>query len=259
MTSRNAVATYAASLAGTVHATGYDGPNPFSADLGLPPEAYCDDFFTDVNHRCGLDIPSYQASHRIGGSFVPYFWAEAARRGARRASWEAQPDDAVIYGWKPGSQGDHVGLVTCWDGSALHDVGGNSGTYLATNHNPIAGGVNTHAFPAPKGVGNSLILGVIDLSKFVSFGADAPLPPAPAPAPAPAAGHPVLMLKSPILHSAWTGTVQNALTKHGYRPVGGSDGYYGPSTVSAVIGFQQHNGLTADGVCGPATYAKLGL
>jgi len=51
-------------------------------------------------------------------------------------------------------------------------------------------------------------------------------------------------------------TLQNALKALGYDP-GTPDGNYGPSTEAAVKQFQTANGLTADGVVGPETLAKL--
>ena len=39
---------------------------------------------------------------------------------------------------------------------------------------------------------------------------------------------------------------------------GGADGIFGPKTKAAVIAFQKKHGLTADGVVGPTTWAKLG-
>ncbi len=40
---------------------------------------------------------------------------------------------------------------------------------------------------------------------------------------------------------------------------GTPDGYFGSSTRAAVVAFQQRCGLTADGVAGPQTYARLAL
>lgn len=52
--------------------------------------------------------------------------------------------------------------------------------------------------------------------------------------------------------------VQRRLKNWGYYD-GNVDGIYGPATVKAVKYFQQKNGLTADGICGKATYAALGM
>lgn len=52
--------------------------------------------------------------------------------------------------------------------------------------------------------------------------------------------------------------VQRRLKNWGYYD-GSVDGIYGPATVSAVKYFQEKNGLTADGICGKATYAALGM
>lgn len=43
---------------------------------------------------------------------------------------------------------------------------------------------------------------------------------------------------------------------YGYN-TGGIDGEFGSKTYNAVVTFQRANGLTADGVIGPATWAKL--
>lgn len=50
--------------------------------------------------------------------------------------------------------------------------------------------------------------------------------------------------------------IQKALKKAGYYN-GAIDGKVGPGTRDAIASFQKDNGLTADGVCGRATWAKL--
>ncbi|MGX8699374.1 MAG: peptidoglycan-binding protein, partial [bacterium] len=52
--------------------------------------------------------------------------------------------------------------------------------------------------------------------------------------------------------------LQTRLKSWGYY-TGGVDGVYGTKTEAAVKLFQRKNGLTADGVAGPATLAAMGL
>lgn len=52
--------------------------------------------------------------------------------------------------------------------------------------------------------------------------------------------------------------IQKKLIEKGYDPKG-TDGVYGPGTKAAVKQFQKDNGLTPDGICGPATRKALGL
>ena len=52
--------------------------------------------------------------------------------------------------------------------------------------------------------------------------------------------------------------IQTKLKQWGYY-TGTVDGIYGSSTKNAVAYFQRKNGLTADGVAGPATLAKIGI
>ena len=50
--------------------------------------------------------------------------------------------------------------------------------------------------------------------------------------------------------------IQKALKKAGYYN-GAIDGKVGPGTRDAIASFQKDNGLSADGVCGRGTWAKL--
>lgn len=52
--------------------------------------------------------------------------------------------------------------------------------------------------------------------------------------------------------------IQSRLKAWGYYSYS-VDGVYGWRTAEAVKSFQRKHGLTADGVCGPATLAKIGL
>lgn len=51
--------------------------------------------------------------------------------------------------------------------------------------------------------------------------------------------------------------LQTKLTDFGYLPPGQIDGDFGKYTLGALCGFQLENGLTVDGICGPATKAAL--
>jgi peptidoglycan hydrolase-like protein with peptidoglycan-binding domain len=76
----------------------------------------------------------------------------------------------------------------------------------------------------------------------------APLPPAPV---APQAGYLIIGMTGGIVKA-----LQEQLAELGYT-IGEIDGVFGPVTVTAVRAFQQDQGLTVDGVAGPATMAKL--
>ena len=52
--------------------------------------------------------------------------------------------------------------------------------------------------------------------------------------------------------------IQEKLKEYGLYN-GNVDGIYGSATREAVIRFQKHNGLAADGIAGPATLKKLGI
>ncbi len=86
-----------------------------------------------------------------------------------------------------------------------------------------------------------LLIGMITLSAFVS-----PDPPA-----------------AETLSRLWStgnevSAIQQKLKERGLY-TGNVDGIYGPNTQSAVIKFQKQQGLSADGIAGPATLKRLGI
>lgn len=76
-----------------------------------------------------------------------------------------------------------------------------------------------------------------------------------------AAQTPAVPAPTTTLKPGDTGTqvavLQRALAKLGFS-TGKADGVYGSATTSAVKQFQQSDGLTADGIFGPATLRALG-
>ncbi len=69
-------------------------------------------------------------------------------------------------------------------------------------------------------------------------------------------------MKNPITKGTNVRQVQNALAALYFYPDKGAknngiDGYYGPKTANAVKRFQSMYGLTADGIYGSKTKAKL--
>ncbi|KAF1681287.1 N-acetylmuramoyl-L-alanine amidase [Bacillus sp. SKDU12] len=72
----------------------------------------------------------------------------------------------------------------------------------------------------------------------------------------------IFKVKSPLMHSDAVEQIQTALAALHFYPDKkaknfGIDSYYGPKTANAVKRFQSVNGLTADGIYGPETKAKL--
>lgn len=79
--------------------------------------------------------------------------------------------------------------------------------------------------------------------------------PVPTPTPTPTPDRPTLRRGS---KGEWVTVLQTKLSMLGYDLGScGIDGDYGKDTVNAVKAFQRDVGLTADGVCGPKTWAAL--
>ncbi|MED1031657.1 PGRP and LysM peptidoglycan-binding domain-containing protein, partial [Bacillus atrophaeus] len=72
----------------------------------------------------------------------------------------------------------------------------------------------------------------------------------------------IFKVKSPLMKGAAVTKIQKALAALYFYPDKGAknngiDGYYGAKTANAVKRFQSMYGLTADGIYGPKTKAKL--
>lgn len=80
------------------------------------------------------------------------------------------------------------------------------------------------------------------------------------PPPAPPQPGPPVADQRPMVRfgarGAYVVEMQDRLKAHGFD-AGVSDGIAGPTTIAALKAFQESQGITADGVCGPITWGRL--
>ncbi len=69
----------------------------------------------------------------------------------------------------------------------------------------------------------------------------------------------VYRLTSPMMRGEPVFKIQCRLNHLGYLAGDQTDWVYGPKTAAAVADFQRDHGLTADGIAGPLTAAKMGI
>ncbi len=254
MTTRDEIVRTALGYNGTCDGQGFDGPNPFSADLSRPAEAWCGDFVTDIYKRAQVPLPSMQPGCRTGFAYCPDAVSYGQVHGATRRSWEAEPGDITLFDWNGDGEADHTEIATGCQGGALFTIGGNSGP---SNMDRFGGqgGVHRHRWEAPAGQGNDQVLVLIDTSKVVRFGG--PAHPT-EPGKPPPAGPRLLMLKSPMMSGADVRVIQQALNQRDNASLA-TDGTYGPLTRDAVINWQRRGQIGVDGIAGPQTRSSLGL
>jgi Putative peptidoglycan binding domain len=71
MTTRDQIVHIALGFNGTCKQPGLQRPEPFSADLGRPEEAWCGDFVTDIYKRAQIPLPPTQDGFRTGFAYCP--------------------------------------------------------------------------------------------------------------------------------------------------------------------------------------------
>jgi hypothetical protein len=254
MTTRDQIVRTALGFNGTGNGQGYDHQNPFSADLGRPPEAWCGDFVTDIYKRAQIPLPSMQPGCRTGFAYCPDAVEYGRKHDATRYSWQAEPGDIVLFDFQGDGVADHTEIVTGYQGGVLFTIGGNSGPSNVDGFGS-QGGVHRHRWTAPAGHGNDQVLVVIDTAKVVRFGGPAHLTSA---GMAPPDQPRLLMLKSPVMTGDDVRAVQQALNQRNHAGLA-ADAAYGPLTRVAVLNWQRREHLEADGIVGPQTRSSLGL
>ena len=190
----------------------------------------------------------------------------------RMGRWEEDdaflpsPGDVIFYDWQDTGAGDnhgstdHVGIVTSVDGNTITVIEGNksdsvcyrtiqrNGRFIRGYGRPdYARWAETAQTPVDGKEGEVTI--IIDPPAEETEGDAKP------------AAKP-LVTGLPVLRKGDKGEVVRAaqlLLNGRYCSCGmwGADGEFGPATRSAVLAFQRRNGLEADGIIGPQTWAKL--
>jgi hypothetical protein len=92
VTTRDKIVRTALRYNGTCNGQGYDGANPFSADLSRPAEAWCGDFVTEIYKRAQIPLPSMQPRCRTGFAYCPDAVNYGRAHRVTRYSWEAEPE-----------------------------------------------------------------------------------------------------------------------------------------------------------------------
>ena len=177
-----------------------------------------------------------------------------------------RPGDLIFYDWEDSGAGDcrgssdHVGLVLSVKGNLLKVIEGNKSDAVGLRDINIdarfirgyglpdyARWAETAQTPVDGKEGEVTI--IIDPPEEETEGDAKP------------AAKP-LVTGLPVLRKGDKGEVVRAaqlLLNGRYCSCGmwGADGDFGPQTKSAVLAFQRRNGLEADGIIGPNTWAKL--
>jgi len=254
MTTRDQIVRTALSFNGRLNGHGYNGPNPFSADLSRPAEAWCGDFVTAIYKHAQIPLPSMQDGLRTGFAYCPAAVHYGRAHHAIRVSWQAEPGDIVLFDFQGDGVADHTEIVTGYQGGVLFTIGGNSGPSTVDGFGG-QGGVHRHRWNAPSGQGNDQILVVLNTAKVVRFGGHAHLTKT---GTAPPTQPRLLMLKSPLMTGADVRAVQQALNQRNHAGLA-ADAAYGPLTRGGVLNWQRREHIEADGIVGPQTRSSLGL
>lgn len=141
-----------------------------------------------------------------------------------------QPGDIIFFNFSGGTGASHVGICESWDGKNITTIDGNTGTGNEAN-----GGAVMRRTRAKK-----YIIGAVR--------------------PAYKTVRKMYDIKVPLLQNGSTGeevkTVQILLKAKGHDPKG-ADGKWGANTTAAMKAWQKDEGLTADGICGPASWTRI--
>jgi len=209
--------------------------NVFSARLGRPPEAWCQDFVQFVSASAGYKQPIATA-----GVVAIGHWAKD--HGIWIVSTDATPGCQICYDWNNGDgaepidwQETHTGLYI-GDG---HTIEGNTGSPpRGVRRNPITLGARN-------------IWGAIDWPRY--WAGHGPHQPQPGNGGNRFAGYPMIQRGS---KGDTVKTFQHGINTVLERGLD-VDGDFGSITETACRHFQKISRIEVDGQCGPQTWATL--
>jgi putative peptidoglycan binding protein len=209
---------------------GPDNQNMFSTGLGLPPEAWCQDFVQFVSASAG-----YKQPHTTSGVVSIGDWAR--QHGLFIVSTEATPGCQILYDFSGGDGKEPVNPMKTHTGIYIgggHTIEGNSGP----------GGV----YQQEVTLGGPDIWGAIDWPKYWDAH--------PEPSVSRFPRYPVLQQ-----HSGEDDRVKGL--QHALNSVLGIkldvDGEFGPNTADACRQFQRASRIPVTGIANQATWASLDI
>lgn len=198
-------------------------------------DAWCATFVSAVAIKSGLTniIPTECSCVRQIELF------KKLGRWMENDAYVPKPGDIIYYDWQDNGVGDnvgvadHVGIVESVSGNIIKIIEGNRNDSVAYREIAVNGRyIRGYGIPDYKSCSTAQS---VSKPETVSM-------------PTCRKGN----------KNTYVKTMQTKLIAKGYSCGSyGADGSFGPATLVAVKKFQKDNGLVADGICGPLTWAKL--
>ena len=210
---------------------GNNNDTKFGDWYGMPNQPWCAMFVSYCMAKAGV---SQETVKKFASCTAGWNWFK--NRGETRSnSFKPQRGDIIFFDWNPenGDGIDHVGLVDRVENNKVYTVEGNHEDQV-NQYSYDLNSNNIYGYVVPSYTGNESI----EEAKTDENN------------------------ERPLIYKGMTNEnvryAQTKLINKGYS-VGssGADGIFGAGTEQAVRQFQADNGLTADGMIGPATWKKL--
>ena len=210
---------------------GNNNDTKFGDWYGMPNQPWCAMFVSYCMAKAGV---SQETVKKFASCTAGWNWFK--NRGETRSnSFKPQRGDIIFFDWNPenGDGIDHVGLVDRVENNKVYTVEGNHEDQV-NQYSYDLNSNNIYGYVVPSYTGNESI----EEAKTDENN------------------------ERPLIYKGMTNEnvryAQTKLINKGYS-VGssGADGIFGAGTEQAVKQFQADNGLTADGMIGPATWKKL--